>query len=71
MPSTQVFFSLLLFIWVRTLVVGKSSFDSLHEGAFLHPLLYPLSHYSFVVGLVEESKMTLNISWSPSKLVFA
>ena len=46
-------------MWV--LAVVNDGFDSLHGRAWLHPLLHPLSCYSFVVDLVVECKMTLNI----------
>ena len=50
-------------VWVSA--VGKVSFNSLHGPAWLRPLLQPLSCYWFVVDLVVEPKMTLNVFWSP------
>ena len=49
----------------RVLAIGKGDFDSLHGCVRHHPLLQPLSRYWFVVDLVVERKMTLNIFWSP------
>ena len=60
--------SLLQFVVVdlmRVLGVGKGDFDSLHECAWLHPLLRPLSRYWFVFDFVVQHKITLNIFWSP------
>ena len=60
--------SLLQFVIVDLmcmLVVGKGGFDSLHGCAWLHPPLHPLSRYWFVVDLIVECKMTLNIFWCP------
>ena len=51
-------------------MVGKASFDSLHGRAWIRPLRQSLSRYWFVVDLVVERKMSLNIFWSP-ELIFS
>ena len=48
--------------WV--LVVDKGGFESLHETAWLHLFLHPLSRCWFAVDLIVKNKMTQNIFWS-------
>ena len=50
-------------MWV--LAVGNSGFYSLHGCGWLYPLLHSLSRYCFVIDMVVEHKMNLNIFWSP------
>ena len=47
------------------LAVGKGDFETLHERAWVHPLLHPLPRYWFVVDLLDLKADSIKSALNP------